>query len=463
MSSVVFFGRAHAGKSTLVGSMIAKEKGFSSENLQRLQQKNLQEIPNYDPSSLYSSIVDDTKVERNRRGEGAMGGRAPGSTQIRHYRIATLPNGTKITLIDTPGAEHLQRERDRGMFAGDVGVFCIETADVINDKFLSNERQYRALLRTLSLWAGLSRTRVVVALTKMDEVGFSEEAFEEAAATLRVLTGELTLSLEFVPTAVDVRAMETFNLFESSSNLPWYEGPTLSESIQQQIGRSDQERGGEYRLLFSIDQSFKKPQSNAGQTWQIKVLSGRVAVDDPVVIAPVKNNRGEYFAVRADVKALHENLHRSEATVELATATSGQLVGLDLRSITTMDRRGISKDSIDTVYSSCGFSGHDNFRMGTGFSFKVPRSERETFVPGRAFLLVWLGRTIQFYVSTVSDLPDGPMVLGERLSKPIAMAMKPNGSFIMSTILILNQASSASNFIRGELLDVFEDNAMRLR
>ena len=95
MSSVVFFGRAHAGKSTLVGSMIAREKGLSHKDLLRLERKNFEEIPNYDPSSLYASIVDDTRIERSRRGRLTAAGHAPGSTQKRHYRTASRPNGDK--------------------------------------------------------------------------------------------------------------------------------------------------------------------------------------------------------------------------------------------------------------------------------------------------------------------------------------------------------------------------------
>ena len=420
MSSVVFFGRAHAGKSTLVGSMIAREKGLSYKDLLRLERKNFEEIPNYDPSSLYASIVDDTRIERSRRGRLTAAGHAPGSTQKRHYRTASRPNGDKITLIDTPGAEHRHRERDRGMFAGDVGVFCIEAADVIKEEFFSRESQYRTLLRTLSLWAGLSHTKVIVALTKMDEADFRQEVFEEAIIALRLLTDPLGLGLEFVPTAVDVAAMRTFNVFKKSQGtFSWYNGPSLSECIETQLEEIKSNSADEFQLLFTVDESFKKPRSNVGQTWRIKVLSGTLEVGDAVTFGPVMNDRGEYFPVKAKVKALRGDLHRSDQTVELTAVSFGQIAGLDLQSIRTLEGRNISKSSVTTVSSSCGFSCRDSFKIGDSFKFTVARSEKDAFIPGRELLVMWFGRALPFRVSEVGDEGDTMQVIYNKLSKPI--------------------------------------------
>lgn len=451
MSSIVFFGKAHAGKSTLVGSLIAHNEEL---DLERLDSKFGFEIPNYDPSTLYSAIVDDTQNERMRRVPGLPGGHAPGSTRTRHYRNIALFGDRKVTVIDTPGAEHLNKERDRGMFAGDVGVFCLEANDVANEDFLAKDEQYRTVLRTLALWSGLARAKVIVALTKMDEPKFDEAVFERACSTIRQLCGGVDLSVEFVPTAIVVRSRETHNVLGRSPHMGWYNGRTLADALQAHLGQrlSSGDRSGS--LLFSVDRQFDRPRSRVGRTWQVKVLSGVLRKGQRVVLAPVSDSNHEFLPISAEVKALHGNLHRSENTEELEEVGPGGIVGLDLRSVASRGGRGMSKDDFNTLYTTCGFDPGASFAMSSSFEFSVPLEHAELFIPGRQFGLIWFGRNLEFQVRGSEPWREAHRVSAGGLARPIAMPRGSATDFVRDTLLIRNRTGRGEDFIRARLLDI---------
>ena len=68
---------------------------------------------------------------------------------------------------------------------------------------------------------------------------------------------------------------------------------------------------------------------------------------------------------------------------------------------------------------------------------------------------MWFGRALPFRVSEVGDEGDTMRVVCNELSKPIMMATRNDGTFLMSSLLIVNQVGSESNFIQGVLVDIF--------
>lgn len=451
MSSIVLFGKAHAGKSTLVGSLIAHSEGL---DLDALERQFARDIPNYDPSDLFSSIVDDTRNERERKAGGVQGkSSAPGSTKTRHYRNIALDRDVKVTVIDTPGAEHLDKERDRGMFAGEVGVFCLEAADVINRDFFAKDKQYRAIMTSLALWSGFSRGRVVVALTKMDECDFEEEAFNDAREIIRAICEDLDLASEFVPTCVDVRARQSHNLFIRSEMMPWYDGPTLTQALRRHVGELSNLHDQEGGLLFSVDREFVNPTSRAGKIWQVKVLSGTLRQSDRIKLAPVVDSNHEFMVVSAEVKQIRANLHRAESVRVIEEAAAGAIVGLDLRSIKSEGGRRLQKGDFNTLYTTCGFSDSVTYAVSQAFLFSVAESYANIFTSGRQFGLIWFGRSVEFAVEDV-DPRQGDLLIHARLmSRPIAMPRRATSEFVRSAIIIKTRLES-EEYIQAKLLDI---------
>lgn len=451
MSSIVFFGKAHAGKSTLVGSLVAQSDGL---DLDALERRFASEIPNYDPSDLFSSIVDDTRNERERKTGGARGkSGAPGSTKTRHYRNIALDGDVKVTVIDTPGAEHLVKERDRGMFAGEVGVFCLEAVDVINQDFFAKDKQYRAIMTALALWSGLSRGRVVVALTKMDECAFEEAAFNDAREIIRSLCEDLDLASEFVPTCVEVRARRSHNVFTRSETMPWYDGPTLIEALRRHVGEVATSHDREGGLLFAVDREFANPASRAGKIWQVKVLSGTLRQGDRIKLSPVVDSNHDFMSVSAEVKQIRANLHRGEPTRVIEEAAAGAIVGLDLRSITSDGGHRLQKSDFNTLYTTCGFSESAPYAVSQSFLFSVAESYADLFTRGRQFGLIWFGRTVEFEVEAADPWRETLRIRARLITRPIAMPRRTALEFVRSAIIIKTRLKS-QEFIQAKLLDI---------
>lgn len=447
----MFFGKAHAGKSTLVGSMVAHTDAL---DLDALERKFALEIPNFDSSDLYSSIVDDTRNERQRKSRPDRGGSgAPGSTKSRHYRNVRLDGAATVTVIDTPGAEHLGKERDRGIFAGEVGVFCLETADVINQDFFAKDRQYRAIMTALALWAGLSRGRVVVALTKMDECDFQETAFLEACDTIRSLCEELDLAAEFVPTSVEVRRRESHNLFDHSARMAWYKGPTLVEALRSHVGELAISRDHQGGLLFAVDREFANPTSRAGKIWQVKVISGTLRQGDRVALAPVVDVSREFLSVTAEVKQIRANLHRAEPVRVVEEAAAGAIVGLDLRSIVSSRGRKLQKSEFNAIYTTCGFSDSAAYSMSHTIIFTVPESFADLFTQGRQFGLIWFGRGVEFEIQAADRWREAIRVKARMMTRPIAMPRLNELDFLRSSLMIRTRLKD-QEFIQAKLLDI---------
>ncbi len=95
MVNIVVFGKAQSGKSTLLGYLYSKSnKKF---NINEFERKTKAQLENsYRPSYLFAYIMDESKDERIIK---------PGTRKL-HIRKIALNEFTRITVIDTPGAEH---------------------------------------------------------------------------------------------------------------------------------------------------------------------------------------------------------------------------------------------------------------------------------------------------------------------------------------------------------------------
>ena len=81
----------------------------------------------------------------------------------------------------------------------------------------------------LSAAALLAIPRVVVAVNKMDQVGFDRSVFEEIAADFAAVAESLGLA---DITLIPLSALEGDMVVQRGERLAWYEGPTLLEVLE---------------------------------------------------------------------------------------------------------------------------------------------------------------------------------------------------------------------------------------
>ncbi len=95
------------------------------------------------------------------------------NTRIHHpHNITINHDGSEfeIIMIDTPGHKDYHSERETGVSIGDIGVFCIQMSEVLNDKFLE------LLLGYHDLWLRFHRnSKIIYVLTKFNEKKYSKQ------------------------------------------------------------------------------------------------------------------------------------------------------------------------------------------------------------------------------------------------------------------------------------------------
>lgn len=445
MSNIVFFGQADAGKSTLAGYLISKyDKHFSiSKYLERKEK----EYPNFDIRLTYSSIINTNRDEQRDFQHH--------NSRTLHLRKINFPFDD-VTIIDTPGSERYIKQRERGMYYGNIGIFFMEIDNILNEKYKFNT------IAPIILWSKLSNKRMIFLITKFDMVDYSEDAYLKAVEEVNnICQGDMKYEeILTVPTAIEVDKFKMLskdeleetelgeNICSRSEKMPWYDGPTLIEAIESQIQHIDNDDSAEV-LSFCITDQGENLRSGQGKTWKIKILSGILKVGDNIILAPVKDKHDSLRVLNAAVKELREDISRYEDKRTVDVARKGNIFGIDLKNC-YIDKKHVRKTEFDAVSSTCGFSERSEFSMSEFFSFIIDNDMQSAFSEGVKMRLVWFGRSLPFSVFAVKEHENETYVLARLEHTKIALP-KDNANAAES---ILIKGQGFQNFFNAKLIKI---------
>ena len=234
-SNIVFYGNANHGKSTLIGHMVAEMKS-PQINLDKMERFYRQEFGYlYRPDLLYTWLMNKDKWKSGLVPDELTGIykeghiiNETGESLDNTLRAVTLEIGGKdvdFTLIDTPG-QHPET-RDKVLHLGEMGVFCVEIGQVLKPDFNDS---YFDEYEIWSKITNIPNAKPIILLTKIDG-HFSEEAYLEASEKVRIY-GDYDES-PIIPIAVIVKERRSINVFGQSAETPWYDGPTVIDTIKQ--------------------------------------------------------------------------------------------------------------------------------------------------------------------------------------------------------------------------------------
>jgi small GTP-binding protein len=150
--------------------------------------------------------------------DGLRAERSMGITIDVAYKFFTTKH-TKYILVDTPG----HQEYTRNMYAG--ASEC-EVAIVLIDALKSIEAQTR---KHLEIMETLGITHLIVAVNKMDAVGFDQAVFLERQTEVNAV---LNLAENHHVHWIPISALAGENVVESTQAMPWYTGPTILECLE---------------------------------------------------------------------------------------------------------------------------------------------------------------------------------------------------------------------------------------
>ena len=206
---LVTCGSVDDGKSTLIGRLLAETDSVPIDQLEyaRRTRRGGSTIPVGEVD--YSLLTDGLEAEREQ-----------GITIDVAYRHMNLPNGRRVLIADAPGHEQYTRNMAVAASNGDVAILLVDAARGVRPQ----------THRHLTVCALMGVRTVVIAVNKMDLVGYDHATFEEIVGIVRTTAARLEVP-EVV--AIPISAFAGDNVTKSTTNMPWYAGPTLIQFLAE--------------------------------------------------------------------------------------------------------------------------------------------------------------------------------------------------------------------------------------
>ncbi len=193
-------GSVDDGKSTLIGRLL-----LDAGALMRDQAAGLQ-----DDEADLAALTDGLEAER-----------AQGITIDVAYRYFSTPDSSFI-IADAPGHEQYTRNMVTAASVSDVAVIVIDAGGVSDGELKPQTRRHAAIAAMMGL-------DVIVAVNKMDAVGWSQQRFDEVRKAFDGIAGTLELrDVRYAP----VSAKSGDNVVHAGGAL-WWTGPSLLELIEK--------------------------------------------------------------------------------------------------------------------------------------------------------------------------------------------------------------------------------------
>lgn len=194
-------GSVDDGKSTLIGRMLYEAQMIFEDQVTSLRSDS-KRMGTQGGEIDFALLVDGLAAEREQ-----------GITIDVAYRFFNTDR-RKFIVADTPGHEQYTRNMVTGASNADVAVILVDASQGV----LSQTRRHSFVVSLLGI------KHVVLAVNKMDLVGFKQQVFDDLVLDYQKFAAKLTF--ESI-TAIPLSALLGDNVIERSAHTNWYKGPTL--------------------------------------------------------------------------------------------------------------------------------------------------------------------------------------------------------------------------------------------
>ncbi len=203
---VLACGSVDDGKSTLIGRLLF-ECGTIPDDVLAALERDSRRFGTVEGGTDYALLVDGLAAERDQ-----------GITIDVAYRFFETPR-RRFILADAPGHHQYTRNMVTGASTSDLAILLVDARKGL----LVQTRRHAAIASLLGI------RQVVLAVNKMDLVGFEPTVFDKIVTDFYALLGKLgPLSM----TAIPVCARDGDNVTTPSHRMPWYSGTTLLAALE---------------------------------------------------------------------------------------------------------------------------------------------------------------------------------------------------------------------------------------
>ena len=199
-------GSVDDGKSTLIGRLLYESKMIFDDQLTQLAADS-RRVGTRGGELDFALLVDGLAAEREQ-----------GITIDVAYRFFSTER-RKFIVADTPGHEQYTRNMVTGASTADLAVILIDARKGV----LTQTRRHSFLVRLLGI------ARVVLAVNKMDLVGYARATFESIVTEYREFAARIGLT-DITP--IPLSAVYGDNIIARGDNMTWYSGPTLMQHLE---------------------------------------------------------------------------------------------------------------------------------------------------------------------------------------------------------------------------------------
>jgi sulfate adenylyltransferase large subunit len=292
-------GSVEHGKSTLIGRLLYESGFVLLDELQTLG-RGVGRPDGHGQELDFSLLLDGLAAEREQKI----------TIDVAYRFFATARR--KYIVADAPGHEQYTRNMATGASTADLALLLISAADGLT-------RQTRRHAIIVSI---LGVRRLIIAVNKMDLIGWSKSRFAEIKTEFHSFLRDLDVDeVTFIP----VSAREGENLVSRSQRMPWYQGPSLLEYLEAVEVEAGVQSAG-----FRIPVQYVNRPDSSFRGYCGLITSGEVYPGMPVQVLPSGQCTHVARIVTADG--------------DLANAVAGQAVTLTLADDIDVSRGGLIAD-----------------------------------------------------------------------------------------------------------------------
>jgi bifunctional enzyme CysN/CysC len=336
-------GSVDDGKSTLIGRLLYDSKMIFEDQLAQLESDS-KRMGTQGQEIDFALLVDGLAAEREQ-----------GITIDVAYRFFATEK-RKFIVADTPGHEQYTRNMVTGASTAELAVILIDARKGI----LTQTRRHSYLTKLLGI------KNIVLAVNKMDLVGYDQATFDQIVADYTAFANSIGVT-DF--TAIPISGFKGDNITALSDNTKWYTGPTLMQHLENVELDQASDQSGAFRMPV---QWVNRPNLDF-RGFSGKIAAGSIRPNDEVRILPSGKTSHVDRIVTYDG--------------DLDMGVAGQSITLTL------------KDEVDCSRGQIIVAAKDPLEVADQFEATVIWMDEADLIPGRSYYLKIGAQTVSATVA----------------------------------------------------------------
>ena len=347
-------GSVDDGKSTLIGRLLHDTKLLLDDQVAALESDS-RKHGTQNGELDFALLVDGLAAEREQ-----------GITIDVAYRFFGTER-RKFIVADCPGHEQYTRNMATGASTADLAVVLVDARKGL----LTQTHRHSYIVSLLGI------RHVVLAVNKMDLVGYDQSVFDAIVDGYRELAAQLGIPQV---QAIPLSALKGDNMIAASTAMPWYAGPTLLDHLEQINVEQVQVDSASSNAAFRLPVQWVNRPNQDFRGFAGTVVGGTVALGDEVAVLPSGRRSTVARIVTADG--------------DLVQAGDGQAITLTLA------------DEVDASRGDVIAAASDPPEVADQFAAHLLWMGDERLLPGRPYLLKLGTQTVGASVTEIKHKVD---------------------------------------------------------